>query len=141
MEAMKLLRPVPESAAAARGFVERTLGAWGCDELVDDARVVASELVTNVIRHAHTPTVVTLTRRADRVRLAVADGAPITARVGASGQDPDALDDGRGHGLVLVKALSDDWGVDLEPEGKSVWAEWDTARTSAAIRSAPSAVR
>ena len=126
---MRTLGPVPESAAAARDFVEDTLDEWGLREVVDDVRLVVSELVTNVIRHARTRATVTLRRHGRRVRLAVGDEAPITARVGGY-EEPEQLQDGRGHGLVLVKALSDDWGVDLDSRGKSVWAEWDVASTA-----------
>lgn len=135
---MKVLGPTPGSAAAVRDFIGSTLGDWGCADVVDDARVVASELVTNVIRHARTRATVTLTRADDRIRLAVADEAPITARLDRS-SDSDEWPDARGHGLVLVKALSDDWGVDLERRGKSVWAEWEVASTRSAPRTADGA--
>lgn len=29
-----------------------------------------------------------------------------------------------GHGLALVEALSDDWGVDGDELGREVWAVW-----------------
>ncbi len=49
------LAPVPESARAAREFTVATLRRWHLDALIDDAVVIASELVTNAIRHG-TPT-------------------------------------------------------------------------------------
>jgi len=123
MRVIRVLRPVPESAAAARQFVRRTLGSWGCDWLADDAGVVVSELVTNVVLHARTSAVVNLDFGRGRVRLSVADAAPITARVGAAAQVGEP-DEGRGNGLLLVRELSDQWGVDSDREHKVVWAEW-----------------
>ena len=44
------LAPVPESAGRARDFVEETLRAWECrDVVVDDARVVITELVSSAL--------------------------------------------------------------------------------------------
>jgi anti-sigma regulatory factor (Ser/Thr protein kinase) len=39
----------------ARMHVRDTLGEWGLPELVDDGELIASELVTNVVRRAHDP--------------------------------------------------------------------------------------
>lgn len=44
--------PVGRSVAAARAFVRDTLQGWGHSELVDDAVVLTSELVTNAVIHA-----------------------------------------------------------------------------------------
>lgn len=120
MEVIWTFPPVPASAGGARRFVGRTLSEWGHEELVDAAGLVASELVTNVVLHARTRAVVTLAITENRFRLRVIDHAPITARVGELGDD----DNGRGNGLVIVKEISDDWGVDAGPERKTVWAEW-----------------
>jgi len=116
------LAPVPDSAAKARAFVERTLCNWGCRELVDDARVVVTELVSNVVRHAGTDVGVDLDLDAvrHRVRIDVVDhaGGDVALRRG----DP-AFDLG-GRGLRLVDELSERWGVERRPGGKCVWAEW-----------------
>jgi anti-sigma regulatory factor (Ser/Thr protein kinase) len=39
----------------ARRHVRETLGRWNLPGLVDDAELIASELVTNVVRRAHDP--------------------------------------------------------------------------------------
>lgn len=44
--------PVGRSVATARAFVRDTLQGWGCADIVDDAVVLTSELVTNAVVHA-----------------------------------------------------------------------------------------
>lgn len=44
--------PVGRSVAAARAFVRDTLQGWGFGDVVDDAVVLTSELVTNAVVHA-----------------------------------------------------------------------------------------
>lgn len=44
--------PVGRSVATARAFVRDTLQGWGYSDVVDDAVVLTSELVTNAIVHA-----------------------------------------------------------------------------------------
>jgi anti-sigma regulatory factor (Ser/Thr protein kinase) len=114
------LAPAPESAAAARAFVERTLRSWGCHDLVDDARVVVTELVSNVVRHAGTDVRVDLELLEDTVRIAVADDAG--GRVVPRNADPRS--DLGGRGLRLVERFSQRWGVEYLPGWKRVWAEW-----------------
>jgi hypothetical protein len=45
------LAPAPESVKAARDFTAAILRRWHLDSLIDDAVIIASELVTNAIRH------------------------------------------------------------------------------------------
>lgn len=44
--------PVGRSVATARSFVRDTLQGWGFADIVDDAVVLTSELVTNAVVHA-----------------------------------------------------------------------------------------
>lgn len=82
-----------------------------------DVELVASELVTNVIRHAKTDLVVSLQVDVDKVRIEVADGSAIMPAA------RDLIDGTGGAGLRLVEAISDRWGADQRPDGKVVWAE------------------
>ncbi|MFK8847968.1 ATP-binding protein [Streptomyces sp. Ac-502] len=80
----------------------------GNTELVDDIRVLVSELVTNV--HLHTDTAVVrldVTVHPTSVRVAVWDDAPRSRLLSL----PALLDDGSGRGLHLVEALASRWGV------------------------------
>ena len=114
------LEPAPESAAEARAFVERTLRGWGCRDLIDDAQIVVTELVSNVVRHARTQAHVDLELDRDTMRIGVADRAG--GRVAMRTADPRADLDGRG--LRLVDRFSERWGVEQRPGRKLVWAEW-----------------
>jgi serine/threonine-protein kinase RsbW len=122
------LAPVPESAAKARTFVAQTLHDWGCREVVDDARLVVTELVSNVVRHAGTDLAldVDLDEVRDRVRIDVVDHSDGEVAVPV-GNPTLGLG---GRGLRLVEQLSERWGVERQRNGKCVWAEWRVGRRS-----------
>lgn len=117
-EARLALRPVPASAAQARSFVERTLGDWGCDAVLDASRLLVSELVTNAVLHARTDFELVIRLVRGGVRVEVADGSP-SAPVVRHYED-EAM---TGRGLALVDQLATAWGVDDRSNGKAVWFE------------------
>ncbi|AYN41652.1 ATP-binding protein [Streptomyces dangxiongensis] len=88
-----------------------------------DVRLCATELLTNVIDHLGEGTPVTV-----RVTGAAAGGR---TRVEVTDPDPRALPvllsaattAESGRGLALVDALAERWGVDREPDRKTVWCE------------------
>lgn len=110
----------PPSVASARNFVADILSRHGLPHLVDDVRLVVSELATNAITHART---------AFSVTLRGFDGF-VVVEVRDSSQDGPFLRaapslDTNGRGLAIVKALSRDWGInEYEGGSKSVWAEF-----------------
>jgi anti-sigma regulatory factor (Ser/Thr protein kinase) len=110
----------PVSASRARGFVCLHLVEHNLPYLVEDIRLVASELATNAMAHARTPFTVTLSASEGTVLLIVRDGSasvPVRAL-------PRAMDMG-GRGLLLVELLSRDWGSSTDVDGsKSVWASF-----------------
>lgn len=115
------LAPVPTSAAEARQLVDRTLREWGCDDLLESARLIVTELVSNAVRHSHSPDAINLTIELHRgvVRISLED-------VGSDGLIEVVRTDvtsERGRGLRLVEGLSDSWGVDRRDHHKTVWAE------------------
>jgi anti-sigma regulatory factor (Ser/Thr protein kinase) len=115
-----LARFYAESASprAARRFVKDTLGRWGQPHgLAEDAQLLVTELATNAVIHAGTPYTVTLRPEAPGVRISVRDACPAAPTV----CNPGPLDI-TGRGLLLVAALSADWGVEETPDGKAVWA-------------------
>lgn len=116
---------VPESAAAARHLVSGALAAWRLEELADTATLVVTELVSNAVRHAtgEGMRVGVMRIGGQRVRVAVLDRSRDRPQVQAP--DPDAV---RGRGLCIVSAESAQWGVDVLPGGKRVWADLEADR-------------
>jgi anti-sigma regulatory factor (Ser/Thr protein kinase) len=117
----RTLRARPEAVADARRAVAGLPLARGTR---DTLALLASEIVTNAIRHAGLrpgdPIDVQATRHAGRVRLSVHDGGRgfDVPRVGD--RDPGVAG---GRGLLIVDALSDAWGVDCSEDGCVVWCE------------------
>lgn len=115
------LRPVPEACRQVRQLVTQVCTAWQRSELTATATLVATELVANVVRHAHTTMRFTLGMRDGRVIMAVRDGSLRMPRT----LDP-ALTDTGGRGLHLVRDLTDAWGVLPTTDGKVVWSQLTT---------------
>ncbi|MFF9148990.1 SpoIIE family protein phosphatase [Streptomyces sp. NPDC014861] len=128
--------PVGRSVAAARAFVRDTLQGWGHPELVDDAVVLTSELVTNAVVHAGTAADVLCLRSEDSVRIEVADRYPEREIPVQSGRGIASPDRENGRGLLLCAALADRWGVDYSPTRKHVWFHLDLPQRPVGTRSA-----
>lgn len=112
------------SIGEARSFVARAVR-----DVVDDpdpVLLMASELVTNVVRHANTDVTVSVTR-GPPVRVEVRDGAAVTEtfrELIAAATMPSVSSAG-GRGLALVSALASRVGLDDDPDGgKVVWFEF-----------------
>lgn len=114
------LPPSVSSIRAARRFADAALAAIGAEDARrDTARLLVSELATNVVLHAHTTMRLTVLPVDDRVRVEVRDddpGRPQTQRR----PSPTAVG---GRGMVLVDALATTWGVNGNERGKTVWFE------------------
>lgn len=82
-------------------------------QLVRDVAIVLGELMTNAYRHAAPPfrARLTIPPTGCVIRVAVHDG--MTARAGWQ----------LGRGLLIVRDLCIDWGVEHRPDGKVTWAE------------------
>jgi len=130
--------PVGRSVAAARAFVRDTLQGWGLTDIVDDAVVLTSELVTNAVVHAGTAADVLCLRDGDgSVRVEVADhypdrGLPVQD-LGHHYGDPDREG---GRGLLLCASLADRWGVEYTSTDKRVWFRLDLPERPVGTRSA-----
>ncbi|MFE5939601.1 SpoIIE family protein phosphatase [Streptomyces sp. NPDC056470] len=128
--------PVGRSVATARAFVRDTLQGWGYAEVVDDAVVLTSELVTNAVIHAGTAADVLCLRSEDGIRVEVADRYPereIPLQGGRTVAHPDREN---GRGLLLCAALATRWGVEYTPTHKRVWFQLDLPERTIGTRSA-----
>ncbi|GGX72938.1 ATP-binding protein [Streptomyces minutiscleroticus] len=131
------------SVGAARNRIGDLLRRWGTSaEACEDALLVTSELVTNVITHTASDHVVCTLRRGEGW-LCVEVEEQIRGLTRPRAQRPEPDDPG-GRGLLLVAALSRDWGVreTAQGSGRTVWAELPVDEgVPAAAGSAPSPVR
>ncbi|MEU0334699.1 SpoIIE family protein phosphatase [Streptomyces sp. NPDC006193] len=129
--------PVGRSVATARSFVRDTLHGWGFADIVDDAVVLTSELVTNAVVHAGTHAEVLCLRTEDGVRIEVSDRYPErevplqSTAVAMSSPDREG-----GRGLQLCAALAARWGVDYTPTHKNVWFQLDLPERPVGTRAA-----
>lgn len=125
------LDPVPASAGEARRAVRQALTEVGETEAVYAAEVAVSELVTNAILHAATPLELIIEVTEHTVVVSVRDLSP---RMPTQRHWSETATTGRG--LKLVRAMTDQFGVDSPGEdGKAVW--FRLARHPAAVE-APS---
>lgn len=123
----------PGGVREGRRYVQRELIAVGAAELVDDAVLVAGELLANALQHGRAPVDLTVSASPDRVRIDVADASPRTpVRPQASTTNMT------GRGLALVQALCARWGVRPGPGvGKTVWAELEPGSGGSASEEGP----
>jgi len=118
------LRPVPDACRQVRQLVTQACAAWHRSELAATAALVATELVANVVRHAHTTMEFTVGLRDGRMSLAVRDGSRRLPRPADA-----TLTDSGGRGLRLVRELTESWGVLPFSDGKVVWTRIGTGAT------------
>jgi len=117
------LRHSPASAATARRSVASAFQRAGLTaDQAFDAALIASELVGNAVRHGlplpSGQITVQWTLEADSYYIAVTDGGN-ASRVAPQTAEPHSTN---GRGLMIVAALSRDWGVYHEGNATTVWA-------------------
>ncbi|MDP9093694.1 MAG: ATP-binding protein [Actinomycetota bacterium] len=86
-------------------------------ELLDDAALIVSELVTNAVRAGCGRTQLEVAVAERHLRIAVIDDAPGVPVI----LEPSARDD-HGRGLHIVAEVATDWGVKPLGDSKEVWA-------------------
>jgi anti-sigma regulatory factor (Ser/Thr protein kinase) len=109
-----------EHISAVRAGLRTLLGGF---PRADDVVLCVSELATNAVLHSRS-------RMADgsfTVRGKASPGDYCLVEVEDEGGPwiPTVTDPGRGHGLTIVQALADDWGIDGDHGGRRVWARFD----------------
>ena len=105
-----------EAPALAREFLRGSTCAEHHSEVVDDAVLLVSELVTNSVLHGGPPVVVAVDCDEATLQVRVRDGSPALPAPRDAAQS-----DENGRGLALVAEMSADWGVDTQEDGKHVW--------------------
>lgn len=107
------------------------LNAHGLPHLAEAAELLATELVSNALRHTKGPAALRLrwARRVLRIGVWDADATPPMPPLRIA--DPDAEE---GRGLALIESCSDGWGwyplATSGDTGKYVWCELTAAAVS-----------
>ena len=113
-----------DAPAAIRAFLRAVLNSAPRDATAV-VELLASELVSNVVRHVGSPITVRVGRHGPTVRVEVDDESdrPPVLRNPA----PDAPG---GRGLLLVDTLASEWGWNMRDHGKTVWFVVDVGEDS-----------
>jgi serine/threonine-protein kinase RsbW len=122
MDAILMSLPAaPSAATTARLEITRGLSQRVAGGLLEDVRLLLTELITNALRHAGMTPDDEIAVKAElsegTVRIEVRDpgrDGPVKVR------QPGPR--GGGYGLLLVDSLTDQWGVERR-DGNMVWAE------------------
>jgi anti-sigma regulatory factor (Ser/Thr protein kinase) len=110
-----------QAARTARDCLGPACAGWPAS-VVDVARLLTSELVTNAVRHGDAPVWLGVRCDAEVLRVEVGDSSPVLPDAPAGPPEPAA--DG-GRGLLIVAELAKDWGATpaADRPGKTVWFE------------------
>ena len=112
------LEPAAGAARRSRETIIDACDRWDRADLAGSACIVVTEMVNNVVAHAHTPMVVLLALRGAGLAVAVRDeseripsftGAPAPTSYG-------------GRGMLLIDSVATRWGNLPLANGKVVWA-------------------
>lgn len=123
----RVQRGVPGAVGRARRFVRRALERWRvAGQVVEQAVLTASELVSNAIKHGEGAVELVIQRMPTAIRIVVWDGSSLPPLV----RPPLATGTG-GRGMEVVARSSARWGYEIHEAGKSVWAEFSLVPRSA----------
>ena len=117
------LERLPQAPAQARGHVADSLSGRVENAIVEDVKLLVSELVTNAVRHQREHGSIEMTIRVSRdgVRVEVSDPGTGFAKPKVGEPPPDALG---GRGLLIVERVASRWGV-TPGKPTRVWFELD----------------
>jgi len=115
------LAPFKSAVPCARYHVSAILVEWDLGAVIEDAELIVSELVTNAVSASEDsgdPTEVRVFASNEALVIEVWDvSAGLPVKRDPSEDEPD------GRGLMLIEALSSEWGAGKGPQGaKVVWA-------------------
>jgi anti-sigma regulatory factor (Ser/Thr protein kinase) len=114
------LPPSQVSVPASRHLTLELLRVWDVPHDREDAALLVTELVSNVVDHVGGEANLTLevSVSEDWLRIAVADGSSVRPVVQELSHERP-----RGRGLRMVQAIADRWGAEDHQGGKRVWFE------------------
>lgn len=114
------LRPVLASVPTARHVVVEVLRAWAVPHDLDDAALLTTELVSNVLDHVGGEATLTVEVQSseDWLRIGVVDGSAVPPVVQQLDRDRP-----RGRGLRMLQLVASRWGSDEVGDGKRIWFE------------------
>ena len=110
-----------DSVPAARAFLARLLDGWGvADEVIDDASLLTSELMSNAVTHGSGVVDLEIEVHDGLLHVGVHDDGRDTPVVRGTGATSLG-----GRGMWIVQSIARDWGSesDSEDPGKTVWFE------------------
>jgi GAF domain-containing protein/anti-sigma regulatory factor (Ser/Thr protein kinase) len=109
------------SAPAARRFAGDILTAWDERALIDNARLLLGEIITNAVQHTVGDVSVRLVLGEHRLRVEVSDRSDRRPDQRVAGAESES-----GRGLQIVDVLAREWGYEpMTSGGKVVWFELD----------------
>jgi anti-sigma regulatory factor (Ser/Thr protein kinase) len=117
-EGLERAPPTAGSVPAARHLVQELMRVWKVPHDREDAALLVTELVANVVDHVGGESNLTLelTVSDDCLRMGVADGSSVRPVVQELSHDRP-----RGRGLHMVEAIADRWGAEDHDGGKRIW--------------------
>ncbi|MDQ2796988.1 MAG: ATP-binding protein [Actinomycetota bacterium] len=117
----------PDAPRAARRFVVEHAEILP-PELIEDAELLVSELVSNAVRYGRPAIMVIITLEPPLVGVSVRDEGEMIPSASPTSVPTSAVS---GRGLVIVDRLSSAWGVTPAdpPPGKTVWFRLDAGES------------
>ncbi|GHH87405.1 ATP-binding protein [Streptomyces capitiformicae] len=115
----------PRAVTTSRHTLRLILTMHGLTALLDTAELLATELVSNAVRHTKGPAALRVRRRSGALWLGAWDTDPEPPR--PTGRLSEPADAEEGRGLALVRANTPVWGWQPSSRfghpGKYVWCE------------------
>lgn len=117
----------PRAVTISRRTLRLILTMHGLIRLVDTAELLATELISNAVRHTKGPAALRVTWRDGVLRIGAWDADPEPPEPPCSLDQLADLDIEGGRGLALVRSCADLWGWQPlargESGGKLVWCD------------------